>query len=171
MRRARLIFSILAVVAVTIPVGSGEVSRKPSASTPAESFLASRWTQVTAPANVDPAVLRALTGRFGKDKRLAGPGEPFEATDVESGRPSRRFLLAGCDKGKWFVAYERGGRGHHVVLAIFDSRATPPTPSLLARGSAGSHDDVVGWRVTIDELKAAVKTGRLTLIDTHDASF
>lgn len=134
MTRICLIFSILAVVTATMPVASGEVSGDDPAATGALLFLSSPWVQVRAPADVDPAVLQAFTGRFGGDKRLAGPGEPFEATDVVSGRPSRRFLLAGHAEARWFVAYERGGRGHHIVLAVFDSRTAPPTPALVARG-------------------------------------
>jgi len=81
----------------------------------------------------------------------------------------RRPLLAGRAPSRWFVTYERGGRGHHLVLAVFDMAAQPPRPVLLAGGYAGSHDDVRGWRVHLSELRAALKDGRLSVEYPNDS--
>ena len=95
-------------------------------------------------------------------------GRHFDATDVVTGKPIRRLLLAGHATTRWFVAYERGGRGHDLVLVIFDSGAKAPEPTLLARGTAGAHDDQAGWRVSLAELRAALKDGTLSQDDVHE---
>ncbi len=118
-------------------------------------FLSRAWAVTSDPAKVDRSVMQALLDFFPSDKRLASPKDPFDATDVVSGRPTRRFLLAGEAQSCWFVAYEHGGRGHHIHLVVFDTSPSKPSVQFAATGSAGVHDDIAGWQV----LRAAV-TGR-----------
>jgi hypothetical protein len=126
-------------------------------------FNKTEWSTVDTLSQVDTAVLSALVARFGTDQRIAASGAPFESTDVDSGRPTRRFILAGHFASRWFVLYEHGGRGHHLILVVFDSRGGSPTPSLLARGNAGVHDDIAGWKVDLPQLRRALTSGTMSL--------
>ena len=158
----------LGVVAITMVTGSHVAVAAPHESPDAKLFQTLGWTTVNSVEAIQPTVLAALQSRFGSDSRLANPGEPFDATDVVTGKPRRRLLLAGHATTRWFVAYERGGRGHYLVLVIFDSGAKVPEPTLLARGTAGAHDDQAGWRVSLAELRAALKDGTLSQDDVHE---
>ena len=134
-------------------------------SDPTAAFQSATWKVISDPSMVDGLVMEALRSEFGEDKRLAAPKEPFEATDIVSGRPSRRFLLAGQAQASWFIAYEHGGFGHHIHLVVFDASGTSPTIQLSLSGSAGKHNDIVGWRVSLKDLNAAVTDGRLSTSD------
>ena len=52
---------------------------------------------------------------------MAGPGENFQLGDVivEHGLPWRRLLFAGTSNDKYFIHYERGGRGHNYYVVVF----------------------------------------------------
>lgn len=130
-------------------------------------FHDAKWTVTRSLKEIDADVLRALKARLGVDDRLADHGEPFEETDVLTRKPPRRLLLAGRSARRWFVAYEVGGRGHHVVLAVL-AAVTPPEVVLLARGQAGAHDDASDWEVDLEELRAALKMKQLYLEDTKE---
>jgi len=136
-----------------------------------EAVLAREWETTHQIDGLHPEVKSELLKRFGEDKRLAAPGEPFNATDVIDGRPSRRLLLAGRSGTMQFVAYERGGRGHHVVLVVFDTARRHPEIRLLARGSPGKHNDIRGWRLSLEDLRTAAKLGSLTVDDANEAYF
>jgi len=138
---------------------------------PPSRSLSAQWAEVRTPANVDPAVLQALRARFGDDKRLAAPGEPFDETDVVHGLPRRRFMLAGRAAKLWFVAYERGGIAPYMILTVFDSSPRPPVLRLVAQGSAGSQNYVAGWHVTIDQLKQALRAGSLRSSDPDRSDY
>jgi hypothetical protein len=157
-----LVWSFVALIAVAISGTADEGPSENPSSGAVQSFLSAHWVDVRTPANVDPTVVEALRARFGDDKRLAGPGEPFDATDVLHGRPRRRFVLAGRAEKLWFVAYERGGIAHYMILTVFDSSRRPPVLRLVALGSAGSHNDAAGWQVTSDQLKEALQDGSLS---------
>ncbi|HEY6369767.1 MAG TPA: hypothetical protein VIX37_04255 [Candidatus Sulfotelmatobacter sp.] len=45
---------------------------------------------------------------------LANPERKYQATDivVKPGLPFRRMVFAGVSNDKWFIDYEKGGRGH-----------------------------------------------------------
>jgi hypothetical protein len=129
---------------------------------PAAPFQKPKWSAIHSLGEVDPAVIRTLKSRFGSDDRLAERGAPFDATDVVSGKPRRRFVLAGRAAEGWFVAYEIGGRAHHLVLAVFDA-ASPPRVVLLARGDAGGHDDVTGWRLEVEDLRRGLREKQLSI--------
>jgi hypothetical protein len=59
---------------------------------------------------------------------MANPGQKFQATDVVLDRslPFRRLVLAGVQKDRWFVHYERGGYAHSYYVVVFgvDSHGT-----------------------------------------------
>jgi len=125
-------------------------------------FLETEWVPVPVLADVSPMVIAALRSQWGSDVRLAARGEAFDATDVVSGAPSRRFVLAGREGSQWFLVYEQGGRGHHLVLAMFEVDESDVHRTMLARGEAGIHDDSPGgWLVTVDDLRSALSDGRL----------
>jgi hypothetical protein len=52
---------------------------------------------------------------------LANPGQKYQVTDVVVDRnlPFRRLVFAGVKDDKWFVHYERGGRGHGYYVLLF----------------------------------------------------
>jgi hypothetical protein len=60
-----------------------------------------------------------LTGE--QNFEMANPDERFQVTDVvvEPRLPLRRLLFAGISKDKYFIHYERGGRGHSYHVAVF----------------------------------------------------
>jgi len=128
-------------------------------------FQVLAWEPVRSLSEVDKAVLRELKARFGEDDRIADRGEPFRATDVVDGNPARRLVVAGRAERRWFVCYEAGGIGHHLMLVVFDTDAASPTLAMLARGFAGQHDDAAGWKADISDLKKAIAAGRLSVDD------
>jgi hypothetical protein len=130
-------------------------------------FLSTPWAVVQNPVDVSPGVMRALAAKLGDDQRLAGPGAPFEGSDLVSGKPARRFLLAGKADASWFIASEHGGIAHHIVVAVFDASHDPPTPGMLAVGTAGIHNDIRGWRVSLDDIKKGLTKGTLTAADSN----
>ncbi|HEY6477338.1 MAG TPA: hypothetical protein VI456_12210 [Polyangia bacterium] len=152
---------LLSLVVLLAMVGSA------TAGTPREvvRFEETNWSLVRTFREVAPEVARALRSRFGKDDRLANVGEPFDSTDVDFGRPSRRFVLAGREAHRWFVLYEKGGRGHHLVLVVLDIASGDVRPVMLAHGMAGIHDDVAGWRADLLDIRKALETRQLTLVN------
>ncbi len=46
---------------------------------------------------------------------------------------SRRFVLGGHAGTVWFIVYERGGRGHHLVLAVIDTSTEAVRVSMVAK--------------------------------------
>ncbi len=53
--------------------------------------------------------------------QLANPNEKFDATDLTSGKPSRRLIAAGHSAKCDLVCYEHGGAGYHIHLVVFNS--------------------------------------------------
>jgi hypothetical protein len=135
----------------------------------AQRFRNTTWTEVRRLADIAPEVMRALQERMGKGSAFSDVGGPFDATDVVTGKPRRRLVLGGHSGDRWFICYEKGGRGHHLVLAVFDSAGGTPRPVLLARGGAGKHDDVHGWRVELADLRRALIGGELEVDHRIDA--
>ena len=94
-----------------------------------------------------PAVLvKALRDQLGP---MAGPGRPFNATDVVTpGEPGRRFILLWGLGPRWVVAYEQGGIAYYdeaVAFQFSGARATkvgakqaePPTICAAAHALIG----------------------------------
>jgi hypothetical protein len=52
---------------------------------------------------------------------LANPGQKYQATDVIEGGhlTTRRMILAGANRDKWFIHYEHGGIGHSYAVVVF----------------------------------------------------
>lgn len=137
-----------------------------TAASPVSEFSTADWSLVTTLVDVPRVVRQALAARFGGDGRIADRGDEFEATDMVSGAPSKRFVLGGRDDTLWFVAFEQGGVAHHLVLALVRVDAGAAHVTLVARGTAGQHDDSAGgWSVTLDELRAGLADGKLKVED------
>jgi hypothetical protein len=133
---------------------------------PTSPFMRPKWTVVDSLRLVDKEVLSALRAHFATDNRLSDRGGPFGATDAVSGKPRRRFILAGRASEGWFVVYEVGGRGHHLVLAVFGANS-PPRVIMLAHGDAGVHNDLSGWQVDVEGLRQALEEKRLSTEDPN----
>ena len=124
-----------------------------------ERFQHAEWFTVRSLEAVPPQVLDGLRSRF-EDPRIADVGESFDATDVRTGLPTRRLVLAGHAASDWFVVYEQGGRGHHLVFVDFET--TPRLrPVLLATGTPGVHDDVRGWQLDVPALAHGLEAGSM----------
>jgi hypothetical protein len=64
------------------------------------------------PVQVRDALLSKTRG-----ERFAEPRQKWNATDVrDRSLPERRLIFAGTVDGNWFIYYEHGGRGKHVVV-------------------------------------------------------
>jgi hypothetical protein len=161
---ARVARQFLMEVAVVALVSAASGSSAPDDVRERVKFQETKWVVTRSLKEVNPEVVRALKVRFGRDGRFADHGEPFEAGDVVSGKPPRRLVLAGRSGRRSFVAYEVGGRGHHLVLVVFEV-GTPPQVVLLARGEAGEHDDQSDWEVDLEELREGLRTRRLYVED------
>jgi len=131
-------------------------------SSEAQVFQHLPWTIVNSIESVEPKELAELKSRIGPNSQISDLGGPFEAGCIVTDKPSRRFLLGGYAGTRWFVTYEPGGRGHHIVLAIFNLGPKGPEPCFLARGMAGKQDDWSNWRVNLADLRTALKDGKLT---------
>ena len=93
-----------------------------------------------------PALVKAVRDQVGS---MAGPGQPFNATDVVTpGEPGRRFILLWGLGARWVVAYEQGGIGYYDEAVAFqfsgttatkvgDKQAEPPTICAAAHGLIG----------------------------------
>ena len=138
----------------------------------ARNFEQTDWRVVDTLAAVNPDVVDALTRRFGGDTRLAERGEPFESTDCGIRRANNScFVLGGHDGRLWFIVCEVGGRAHGLLLAVFELRDEDARPTLLARGNAGDHDDPDGWRVSVEDLVAALRDGRMSIHDPRSKRY
>ena len=157
--KSRSAIPISIVVLLTLVI-SPQVSAKTIAGT--VEFYRHAWETVERLHSVPVEVVSALQKEFSSIQPIADRGEPWEPTNVESTRPSRRFVLGGHADALWFILYERGGRGHQLVLAIVDVAASPAKVVMFARGNAGVHDDIAGWRVDLAELKSALGSESMT---------
>jgi hypothetical protein len=85
---------------------------------------------------------------------LADPDQEFQVTDVSVGQlPSRRLILAGSCDGRWFVHYERGGRGLGDDVLVF--RVDSNGGLQFEWGGAGLYR-----AKNIDELRLAISSGK-----------
>ena len=52
---------------------------------------------------------------------LADPGQKYQGGDVVTDRnlAFRRLVFAGVNDDRWFIHYERGGRGHGYYVVVF----------------------------------------------------
>ncbi len=158
------------VAVLTVVLAAGPLAVITASSDEVQLFETLGWATVTSIQTIDTEVVAALRSRMGADPRISDPGGPFNPTDVVTGEPTRRLLVAGRAGTRWFVAYEHGGRGHHIILVVFDKGATGLNPTLLARGNAGKHDRT-GWHVSLADLRIALKSGAMTQDDVNEAYY
>ncbi len=52
---------------------------------------------------------------------MANPGQNYQVGDVifDASLPPRRLIFAGTSEDKWFLHYERGGRGVARYVVVF----------------------------------------------------
>jgi len=153
------------VAAASLMVAGGRAfaaSTAPVASTiELQRFVDAQWTEVQRLKDVDAAVLGDLYPRIGGADWISDRGGPFQAGDIRTGEPMRRFVLGGRSSDRWFVCYEQGGLGHHLVLVIFDTTGGKARPVLLARGGTGKHDDRSWSRLNVKQLRRALHLGQM----------
>jgi hypothetical protein len=88
---------------------------------------------------------------------MANPGQKYQVGDVIFDRnlPRRRLVFAGASKEKWFIHYERGGRGvgHYILVFKVDSRGD----TQFLWGGAGT-----GRAQNLEQLRKMVAGGQLS---------
>jgi hypothetical protein len=88
--------------------------------------------------SVDELLIQMKTTFAGLTKEpvfeMADPGHDYQLTDViQKGLPRRRLIFAGISREKFFLHYEKGGRGHTYYLVVFTN--TPPETMLIWGGT------------------------------------
>ena len=70
---------------------------------------------------------------------MANPGQNYQVGDVIFDRslPRRRLVFAGASDNKWFIHYERGGRGITQFVAVF--KVDSSDGAQLLWGGAGAN--------------------------------
>jgi hypothetical protein len=131
-------------------------------------FQEKDWKIVRSIEAIDTNIIKALISHFKDDNRIANVNESFNATDVVNRMPTRRLVLAGYSGSRWFVLYEHGGRGLHLVLVVLDTKTQPPQMVLLARGEAGTRSFIRGWQVSKDDIGTALINGKLHIDNPSD---
>ncbi len=115
---------------------------------------------------LDPAVTSELHRRI--PEFMADAGEPFEPTDIRTGRlPSRRFLVAGVStlsSQYWIVCYEHGGRGFHYHIAFF--QVVAGKASVLKSGQWLPRMEFRDQEVTVARVLEAIQNGEVEY-DNH----
>jgi hypothetical protein len=88
---------------------------------------------------------------------LANPGQKYQVTDVVVDRnlPFRRLVFAGVNADKWFVHYERGGRGHGYYVLVF--KVDPHGDAHFVWGGSGPNG-----AKNLEQLRKMVATGQLS---------
>jgi hypothetical protein len=93
---------------------------------------------------------------------MANPGQKYQVTDfvVDRNLPFRRLVFAGVKDDKWFVHYERGGRGHcyYVLVLAVD----PHGDAHFVWGGSGPNG-----AKNLEQLRKMVATGQLSDGDNY----
>jgi hypothetical protein len=112
-----------------------------------------QWATVRKLRQIPESVLNLLLSHSDDNRRLVDQSEPYNATDIGSSLPSRRLVLAGNRGTEWFVAYEHGGRGHHLDLVVLDVRGTD-VKSMFSKSllNVGTYDETTGWRLELADI-------------------
>jgi hypothetical protein len=86
---------------------------------------------------------------------LANPDKKYQVTDVieEPGLPSRRLIIAGVCKNRWFIHYEHGGIG--VSDAVLVLETDPDNSIRFVWGGTGFKK-----ASNLDDLRAAIANGK-----------
>ena len=83
-------------------------------------FLNTEYTILWKVADLPVGIRKLYTVKGASRVAIADPGQKFEATDViDPDLPRRRLIFAGVAGDRAFVHYERGGRGHSYLVALF----------------------------------------------------
>ena len=153
-----------AQIFLVVLLATGPSWSRDDATVEASRFESMEWTTSSTLKMINDSVLKDLKSRLGRDDRIAEIGQDFRSTDVDvDGLPFRRLVVSGKAKGLWFVCFEQGGRGHHLVLVMYRVEANAVQLVLLARGDAGDHNGPLGWKASVSQLKAAFRTGRFSI--------
>ena len=105
-----------------------------------EHILDDPFTVVSGTEAIPPNVKQAFSTVTGESSfELANPGQKYRATDIVDDRkfPLRRLIFAGVKADKWFIHYERGGRGHGYYVLVF--KVDPEGRIQFLWGGAGLH--------------------------------
>lgn len=74
-----------------------------------------------------PDSLKSAFARLAQERefKMANPGENYQESDLIDvpGSPWRRLLFGGISNDRYFIHYEKGGRGHSYYVAIFDVKS------------------------------------------------
>ena len=156
MRRTRLLCAI--GVSLWSAVVIGNQSTPPAVLSGAlRSHVADeRFGIVTSIRGLPLGVRDALQTLFGSlTLDIAEPGAEFQVTDVivNPNLPTRRLVAAGCSIEYCLVYYERGGKGHTWLVALFH---WTPEATRFEWGGTGP-----GGLATIDDVRKAVLTGAI----------
>jgi hypothetical protein len=157
------IIGFAAVVSLVLTGGHASAVGEPAGVAKGElqRFMDAQWTEVRRLKDVDAVVLADLYPRLGGADAISDRGGPFQEGDIRTGEPMRRFVLAGRSSDRWFVCYEQGGLGHHLVLVIFDTTGGKARPLLLARGGTAKQDDRRWSRLNLKQLRRALGLGKM----------
>jgi hypothetical protein len=98
-----------------------------------------------------PAGIKKLYMVNGGRVAMANPGEEFEATDlIDPDLPRRRLIFAGVAGDRVFIHYERGGRSHSYLVALFRLKS-PDLAVGLWSGYRGRAEDFEQMRRIVSE--------------------
>jgi hypothetical protein len=157
MRRPRILCAIgLAVSSAAITAGQTAPAAPPSEALRTH-VKNERFDVVTSIRGLPLGVRDELQGLW--DSRtldIAEPGTEFQGSGatVNASLPARRLVAAGCSADyHCLVYYERGGRSHTWLVALF--RWTPAATRLEGGGTAP------GGLKTIDAVQSAVVSGAI----------
>ena len=158
MRNTRLLFLCAVVVSLWSAVGSGSQAAAPTAPSAAlrDHVKDDRFGIVTSIRGLPLGVRDQLQALW--DSRtldIADPGEAFQGSSAGNpALPTRRLVAAGCAADyHCLVYYERGGRSHAWLVALF--HWTPAATRLEGAGAAPP------GLTTIDQVRNAVASASL----------
>jgi hypothetical protein len=93
---------------------------------------------------------------------MANPGEKYQVGDVIFDRnlPQRRLVFAGASDNKWFLHYERGGRGVTQLVVVFKLNSGDGTQ--LHWAGAGAHR-----ATSLEELRKMLAVDQFSETDNY----
>lgn len=144
----------IGVGCVTAAAAAGQTAPSATLSDPLRAHVKNeRFQVVTSLRGLPLGVRDELQTLFGGGLDIAEPGAAFQATDAiaDPKLPARRLVAAGCSIDHCLVYYERGGRAHTWLVALFEW--TPAATRLEWGGTARS------GLATIEDVRGAVLSG------------
>jgi len=156
MRRTRLLCAIAVSLWSAVVVGNQSAPPAVLSGALRSHVSDERFGIVTSIRGLPLGVRDALQALFGSlTLDIAEPGAEFQVTDVivNPNLPTRRLVAAGCSIEYCLVYYERGGRGHTWLAALFH---WTPEATRFEWGGTGP-----GGLTTIDDVRKAVLSGAI----------